>query len=291
MTPREIAKATLGILDAGGYRAPGGSWVALAEAQAEAVAGTRVCSPPELAFLVKPSATEASGTEPATGIDLQDATTQVAAEVAARTGARVALLNFASAKNPGGGFLSGARAQEEDLCRCSGLYRCLSGSAARPYYTFNRARAGHLYSDTMVFSPRVPFFRRCSRPGDLGFLLEEAFLADVVTAPAPNAGATRKKQRAGRALGEALARRADYVLTLAAHEGAEVLVLGAWGCGVFRNDPNQVAETFFTLLEGKHRRRFQRVVFAVPRAAGPRNYEAFERRLNQCKTAGKCRPL
>lgn len=272
MSLKGVAQETLTILDAGGYTAPGGSWVALESAQAEALAGTRLYTPDELAALPAPAARS----EPA-ALRLVDATTQVAAHGLVAPGVRVGALNFASARNPGGGFLSGARAQEEDLTRCSGLYPCLASSAVRPYYTYNRARKTLLYSDHMIFSPGVPFFRTVGRPGKDGYLLDAAFRVDVITAPAPNAGALRRGQR-GSELVEALRQRALRVLTLAAAQGVDALVLGAWGCGVFKNDPEQVAAAFLDPLQGELRAAFREVVFAIPSKV-QRNHDAFAGRL------------
>lgn len=280
MSLRAVAEETLTILREGHYRSPGGAEVAIAAEQAEAVSGTRVWRPDELAELAK---TPPAGGVGSLRVEVLDATTQVAACSWAAQG-RVALLNFASAKNPGGGFLNGARAQEEDLARCSGLYRCLSSSAATPYYTLNRGLGSALYSDWMVFSPGVPFFRSCSRRGEPGWLLDQPFGADVVTAPAPNAGAARRRERGD--LAATLQRRAGYVLALAAVAGARQVVLGAWGCGVFRNDPALVAEAFFSQLEGAHGPRFQRVAFAIPRRGGQRNHDAFARRCAASKFSG-----
>jgi uncharacterized protein (TIGR02452 family) len=67
------------------------------------------------------------------------------------------VLNFASARNVGGGFLNGARAQEEDLARSCGLFRCLETQPE--YYEVNRRTASLLYTDHIIYSPRVPWFR------------------------------------------------------------------------------------------------------------------------------------
>jgi uncharacterized protein (TIGR02452 family) len=95
--------------------------------------------------------------------------------VAARRGLRPVALNFASATSPGGGFLSGARAQEECLARCSGLYACL---ADNPMYGFHRARRDALYSDYAVYSPDVPVFRS---EDPAGTLLDEPWLCSFIT--------------------------------------------------------------------------------------------------------------
>jgi uncharacterized protein (TIGR02452 family) len=169
----------------------------------------------------------------------------------------LACLNFASAKNPGGGFLGGAQAQEEALARSSALYPCLLRQP--DYYDLNRGNHSALYLDLIIYSPQVPFIRK-----DDGELLERPVLASVITAPAPNAGAVAKNTP-GEILqiGPTLRRRAGLVLQIASAEGVTDLVLGAWGCGVFRNDPKLVARIFAELLTGEFHNSFANVVFAV----------------------------
>ncbi len=169
------------------------------------------------------------------------------------------LLNFASAKNPGGGFLNGAKAKEEDLARCSGLYPCLQTQPT--YYEVNRAYESLLYTDHVIYSPKVPWFKTRSR----GQLLENIFLASVITAPAPNAGQVlRRDPTAKKDIVISLYRRTKYVLTVARDNGHRSLLLGAWGCGVFRNDPYTVANAFGIWLHSpEFKNCFDRVVFTV----------------------------
>jgi uncharacterized protein (TIGR02452 family) len=170
----------------------------------------------------------------------------------------LACLNFASAKNPGGGFLSGSQAQEESLARASGLYATLQTKPA--FYTYHRHRTTALYSDHVIFSPTVPIFR-----DDSGHFLDEPWQASFITAAAPNAGAVRKNEpkNVGR-LRPTLEQRARMVLAIGALHRCDGLVLGAWGCGVFQNDPSEVAHAFATVLaETAFQRRFQHVAFAI----------------------------
>src|SRR6202012_1418760 len=94
---------------------------------------------------------------------------------------RIAALNFASARNAGGGYLGGARAQEEDLCRVSALYTTLR--EAPDYYAAHRASKDPAYSHRVVYSPEVPVYRD-ARYG----LLEEPYRVSFLTSPAPNTG-------------------------------------------------------------------------------------------------------
>ena len=174
-------------------------------------------------------------------------------------GAPVAVLNFASARNPGGGFLNGAQAQEEALCRASALYTCLL--RAPEFYDHHRAHRDPFYSDRVIHSPAVPVFR-----DDRGRLLDEPYTAGFLTAAAPNAGVVlRTAPERAPELPRALAVRAERVLETAAAHGYRRLVLGAWGCGVFRNDPARVAGAFRALLGpgGRFERAFEHVVFGV----------------------------
>lgn len=252
MSLKGVSRQTIQILEDGHYRCDD-RVVSVRDDLARAVQGTETWSPEQLAAL-----STAPGTH-ATRIAVTGERTQQAAHrlVVEEGVSDLVLLNFASARNVCGGFTNGARAQEEDLARCSGLYACLSEQTA--YYEANRAETTLLYTDHLVYSPRVPFFRLKNRD-----LLPEPYLASVITAPAPNAGqALRRDPGIAPRLHEALRRRAAYVLALAAEKGHETLLLGAWGCGVFQNPPQEVAQVFRELLSTTLHGVFRDVVFGV----------------------------
>lgn len=197
---------------------------------------------------------------------------------------KIGVLNFASAKNPGGGFLNGAVAQEESLARSSTLYPSLISPSAEPFYTLNRhdPKAGY-YSHAMIYSPGVIFMR-----DDDGRWLRP-MCADVLTVPAVNAKVVRQSLM-GRIAARSEAAKIERVMreraarALYAFErhGVRHLVLGAWGCGVFGNDVRTIACIFADLLgreDGRFRRSFERVVFAVLGADMHKEFEAtFEAR-------------
>ncbi|MEV7562796.1 TIGR02452 family protein [Streptomyces sp. NPDC089795] len=268
---REIARENAEILAAGGYRTRTGRQVSLAAALAEAKAGTRIYGPNR----VIPGETIASGGS-ATVVEVTGESSTVAARrLATPTPDRpepspVAVLNFASARNPGGGYVRGAKAQEEALCRASALYETLL--EAPEYYEIHRAERSTFYTDRVIHSPGVPVFRDYR-----GGLLETPFRVGFLTSPAPNAGTIRRQEPERTAeIPAALARRAELVLEVAALHGYRRLVLGAWGCGVFRNDPEQVAEAFRGLLADRFAGVFERVVFGIL-DRDPTTREAFAR--------------
>ncbi|MCB5180312.1 TIGR02452 family protein [Streptomyces antimicrobicus] len=252
---RAIAQDNAEIVAAGGYRTRSGREVSLAAAVTDATAGTRIYGPDP----VEPGESTGRGTVAASGPTRFEVTPESSTVAARRLAAdgTVAVLNFASARNPGGGYVRGAKAQEEALCRASALYTTLL--LAPEYYAAHRALRSALYTDRVIHSPGVPVFR-----DDRGELLEEPFLAGFLTCPAPNAGVVRRQEpdRAHEIPG-VLARRAERVLEVAALHGYRRLVLGAWGCGVFQNDPAEVAGAFRRLLTGRFRGTFAHVVFAV----------------------------
>jgi uncharacterized protein (TIGR02452 family) len=225
-----IAKDTLGIIEQGGY-AINGQAILLRQAIDAAKAGTRLHDLSVVETAVP--------TGRATKIAVTAETTSVAiARLARSDDGHLGALNFASAKNPGGGFLGGAQAQEEALARSSALYPCLLTQPA--YYERNRANRSCLYLDLAIYSPSVPFFRT-----DAGQLYVPPSLCSVITSPAPNAGAVATNQPGDLPLiAPTLRRRSEQVLAIAAAEKIDRLILGAWGCGVFRNDPALVAATF-----------------------------------------------
>lgn len=251
-----MAIQVLEVLKRGEYQAPSGRPVSLRQQQEKAEQGTRLYTPEVLQDL-----SAAKQSEHRLRVEVIDATTQAAAQQAVANGPFV-LLNFASARNPGGGFLGGAKAQEEDLCRCSGLYATLLTQPT--YYHVHRADKSLLYTDHIIYSPEVPFFRVRSTDA----FLEEPFVASVITAPAPNAGAIRRNQpEAEGKLPATFQRRWQNILAVAQANRHTTLILGAWGCGAFRNDPKLVARTAReALLQPRFAGSFSRVTFPIPRS-------------------------
>jgi uncharacterized protein (TIGR02452 family) len=247
----ELGQDTVRIMNSGHYTTPAGKRVDLRETLRFAREGTR-SYPPEHAL---PKAKAQLG-DCSTVIDVVNATTLVAAWQLVQDGHRPAALNFASAKHPGGGFLSGARAQEESLARSSGLYACLEG---HPMYALHAAQGDPMYTSYSIYSPAVPVFRE-----DDGTLREEPFLCAFITAPAVNAKVVLQRRPGhGPAIRAAMDERVRRVLAIAAEHDHRALVLGAWGCGVFGNDGDTIAGLFRDALEGPFCGAFERVVFAV----------------------------
>ena len=254
-----------GIFDNGWYYGPKGGKVPVEAGT------TTLYTPDDLAKLMPPSR---GGDAPK--IEVVEGTTgDTGRRLAAEVEGRVAILNFASAKNAGGGYKRGTKAQEEDLCRCSLLYHALKEQPG--YYRANRKCGTNLYTDHMVYTQGASFFRTDGTYR----LLEAQYVVklDVVTAPAPNVGAAREGPAE---IQEVLRRRAGYVLAVAAANGATDIVLGAWGCGVFRGDPEMVADAFGQWLESDgFRGTFNRVVFAIYAKSlpGQVNLEVFRQRF------------
>jgi len=245
----ELGRATAQILEAGRYRTAAGKLVEIGELVRHAVDGTRAYPPDQ------PIPDAQPGSQ-ATRFEVENETTLAAAHRLTAAGRRVAALNFASAKNPGGGFLSGARAQEESLARSSGLYACLAG---QPMYALHRARRDAMYTDYAIYSPDVPVFRT-----DDGTLLEQPYLCSFITCPAVNARVVLQRDPSRRPeIRAAMAQRIARVLTIAALQSHDTLVLGAWGCGAFGNDSREIAELFKQALSGRFHGVFSKVVFAI----------------------------
>lgn len=185
-----------------------------------------------------------------TRVQVCNETTLQAARRLVHAGRRPLALNFANGVHPGGGFLSGSRAQEEVLCRSSALYGTLLGD---PLYEHHRGRPQPDSSDWVIYSPDVPVFR-----SEDGTELDHPWLLSFLTSAAPYAPKIGQPRS-----GNLLMKRMHRVLAVASAFGHEVLVLGAWGCGAFGNDPDRTARDFRTALETDFRGHFSDVVFAV----------------------------
>lgn len=258
MSLKGAAQNTLHILEQGKYINNHGITIEFLQHQQSAMANTRLYRPDDhMALLAEP---ELTATSSHCRIEVTAESTQAAARrlVQDKGCHHLVLLNFASARNPGGGFTNGAKAQEEDLCRCSGLYPCLLTQPE--YYQVNRMQESLFYTDHLIYAPQVPWFRVHSRE-----VLDQFFLASVITAPAPNAGQILLQgQGDWTGIENSLRQRAALVLAIARKHGHRHLLLGAWGCGVFRNQPAMVARVFNDWLQHpQFAGCFDRVVFAV----------------------------
>lgn len=169
-----------------------------------------------------------------------------------------ALLNFASYRHAGGGFVTGAWAQEEAICHDSTLYNVLREFES--FYAENeRTLNNSLYTDRAIFSPEVIFERE-------GKSAECA----VITCAAPNFGAARGRGVTEKQNEAALKRRVDFVISIAEEQCVDTVILGAWGCGVFGQDPALVSRLFRERLAESS---LKRAVFAIP--GQNRNYTSF----------------
>ena len=185
-------------------------------------------------------------------VSVANETSLSAAKRITDAGSRPLVLNFANAVEPGGGFLSGSTAQEEYLCRSSALYATIKHS---PMYAHHRAMGADsfLATEWAILSPGVPVFR-----GDDGYLLTEPWQYDTLTCAAPVARAVGLERAT-----PAMHTRIDRVLAIARAYGYRSLVLGAWGCGAFHNDPVAIAGFFRDALTGKYLGAFDEAVFAI----------------------------
>lgn len=267
---KEIAHDTLQVLEQGYYFNAQGQQVDLIEAIAQAKTGTQLYTPEALEQL--PSRLKRNSL--ATVFETTHETTLEAIQrLQSERPRKVVCLNFASANNPGGGFLKGSVAQEESLARSSALYPCLL--SAQDYYKYHEKQRTGLYSDHMIFSPAVPFFKT-----DNGELTDAPYYAGVITSAAVNVGALRQNEPENLYKAEAVMRvRIRKMLSLAAVQGYEYLVLGAWGCGVFQNDPEMIAELFREKLTDHFAACFRHIVFAI-KTSDDTIFQPFQQRFS-----------
>ena len=175
-----------------------------------------------------------------------------------------AVLNFSSYKNPGGQFLNGSMAQEEALCHESFLYNVLR-EFDKNFYDWNRHHLNKaLYLNRGLFSPDIKFFKN-------GKIVH----CNVITCAAPNkTAATRYQQISDLENKTALEKRIKFVLDIAKENDIKTLILGAYGCGVFGQNPAEVASIFKEYLKNDFN-CFDKVIFAIPKNENNKNYEKF----------------
>ena len=251
---KETAQETLQIIEKGIYRNNLGETVSIKNETDFAVENSKLFRTEDF-----PSEFNLTRITGETKFEVTDETTLEAAKRICKEdeNANPFVLNFASAKNPGGGFLGGAQAQEESLARSSSLYTCLTANFEM--YQHNRNGSSCLYSDWMIYSPKVPVFRN-----DDGSLVVKPYLVSFLTSPAVNAGVVKQREANKVHLIEETNReRARKLLWIANKENHKTMILGAWGCGVFQNEPQMIARIFDKLLKGEFANCFERVIMAI----------------------------
>jgi len=185
---------------------------------------------------------------------------------------KIGVLNFASATNPGGGVTKGSSAQEESLCRISTLYNVLNSKyLLEHFYTPNRLKNNPLHDDTVIYTPDIVICKS-DNASPTRLKKEEFIKVDVLTCAAPN---LREKPANSYNLGEGNAvkvsdqelyeihlKRARQILNVALVNNIDILVLGAFGCGAFKNNPYVVAKAYKDILK-EYRNYFDLIEFAI----------------------------
>jgi len=198
----------------------------------------------------------------------------------------IAVLNFASAVNPGGGVERGSSAQEEDICRCTTLFPVLTQpSLSMGFYEPNRKARNPLHTDDLIYSPDIVIIRS---DDDAMERLDpdEWCKVDIITCAAPDLRPPRPDRFHPNIkpepvkitrdeLYELHLSRAQHILNVAAGQGVDILILGAFGCGAFMNDPNTVARAYSDALK-EYAQYFDVIEFAVYCTPfDQKNYKAF----------------
>ena len=215
-----------------------------------------------------------------------------AASFYAGKGGKVCVLNFASASNPGGGVVNGSGAQEECLCRISTLYFCLDTDKNwQKFYKPHRAARSPIHNDDIIYTSDVTVFKTDTASPKL-MPESDWYKTDVITCAAPNlrespsnrynSGDGSERLLLSDEELEALHQKRDRrIFDVAVQNKVDVLVLGAFGCGAFRNNPAVVAKVMLSLAR-EYQHQFKTIEFAVYcRSFDDENYRAFERELGR----------
>lgn len=179
----------------------------------------------------------------------------------------ITALNFASFLHPGGGYLNGSMAQEEAMCSRSFLYNVLSSDSFSEFYRFNRScKNNGAYLNRAIITPDI--------------LFDDKYEASVITCAAPNFSASFKQGIPEHVNDMILGLRIEFLLNCLADYKAHTIILGAWGCGVFMQNPVTVAKYFNENLNGRFKNVFCNVIFAIPGGKNPANLKAFEKEFS-----------
>lgn len=200
---------------------------------------------------------------------------------------KVAILNFASATNPGGGVTKGSSAQEECICRCTNLMPCLYDSdyVWDNFYQYHRDQKDNIYTDRCVYTPKVLIFK------DASYNRVDAKEINVITCAAPNLNVNPNNIYNDGASSQQLTltddelyqthlSRAEQIIKCAILNKCDAIILGAFGCGAFRNNPEIVAKAWNEVIQ-QYKKYFSYIEFAIYCKYDKTNFEMFDRFIEQ----------
>lgn len=171
---------------------------------------------------------------------------------------KIAVLNFANAFHPGGGVKRGCTAQEESLCRISTLYPVISSDELSDFYIYNADNVDDRGTDSLIYSKGVVIFKSDTEEPEL-LPKEEQMKVDVITMAAPD---LRNMMMTNIELYSIHFKRAMHMLSCAAAEEVDILILGALGCGAFENDSRVVAKAWRDSIK-TFPKVFKKIEFAI----------------------------
>ena len=197
-------------------------------------------------------------------------------------GYKIAVLNFANPVNPGGGVKNGFMGQEEELCRCSTLYKIISdNSVCGKYYEHHKNCSSSISTDSLIYSEDIIILKSDEKE-PVRMDSKEYISIDVITMAAPCCGKDMGTDAIDdETLYEIHIQRARHMLTVAAHKEVEVLILGAFGCGAFKNNPIVVAKAYSKVMK-EFSNCFKYIEFAIYSGSEEKNsnYEIFKAEIN-----------
>ncbi|MBG9693141.1 hypothetical protein ABD91_20585 [Lysinibacillus sphaericus] len=185
---------------------------------------------------------------------------------------RVAVLDFASDSNPCGGFLNGYSAQEESLAYASNLYPALKQVKYQQFYKVHRSLTEKISPNKIAVSPEIVFFKN-----DQHKYLKKPICAEVIVAAAVNQNSWRNKfsPLPYHVVYQQMKLKIESILGIAAFTEKDALILGAFGCGEYGNDPSMVAEIMKNALNDfRWKYAFKEVWIAIPDANKRNVFEA-----------------
>lgn len=252
-----VASDTIAIIESGEYKNSKNELVSIREDVERTIQGTVLYNLEDGNKLLQNVTSE---NDYKTKFEVTSETTLQAVKRLLNTGHKdVVALNFASAKNPGGGFLKGSLAQEESLARASSLYKSISQKQEMYRYNRDSRNRTGLYSDYMIYSPNVTVIKN-----DSGNLLDKPYHCSFITSPAVNATIVREREpQNAHNIREVMSTRIEKILSVALDNGHNTIVLGAFGCGVFGNKPVEVVQIFKHVIHNKFKNKFKHIHFAI----------------------------